>query len=59
MIKVVGKTMDLTKIVAEEDFVKLEEEIKNFKIGILFNNAGIAEYNLLRFTEGTHRSIKG
>jgi len=58
-IKIIGKTMDLTKIVDEDEYQKFEDEFRNFKIGILFNNAGIAEYNLLRFTEGTHSKIKG
>ena len=58
-IKIIGKTMDLTKIVDEDEYQKFEDEFRKFKIGILFNNAGIAEYNLLRFTEGTHSKIKG
>ena len=51
--------MDLTTLKDQKLFESLAEELNKLKIGILFNNAGIAEYKLLRFTENTHKEITG
>ena len=56
-ISVKSKVMDLTKLKDEKVFNELEEEISELKIGILFNNAGIAEYKPWRFVENSHKDI--
>ena len=56
-INIKSKVMDLTKLKDENVYNQFEEEIGDLKIGILFNNAGIAEYKLLRFVEDTHKEI--
>ena len=39
-----SKTIDLTSLLVEKDFKTLADELSKIEIGILFNNAGIAEY---------------
>ena len=39
-----SKTIDLTSLLVEKDYKILAEELSKIEIGILFNNAGIAEY---------------
>ena len=39
-----SKTIDLTSLLVEKDYKILAEELSQIEIGILFNNAGIAEY---------------
>ena len=56
-ISVKSKVMDLTKLKDEKVFSELEAEISDLKIGILFNNAGIAEYKPWRFVENSHKDI--
>ena len=56
-IEIKSKVMDMTKLRNEDEFNKFREEMTSIKIGILFNNAGIAEYKLFRYTENTHKEI--
>ena len=56
-IQVKSKVMDMTKLRDEQEFNKFRDELQSLKIGILFNNAGIAEYKLFRYTENTHSDI--
>ena len=51
------KAMDLTQLTDNEVFDQFKASIADVKIGILFNNAGIAEYKLLDFTANTHKDI--
>ena len=41
----------------EKVFLEFQKEIEKEKIGILFNNAGIAEYKILRYIENTHQEM--
>ena len=56
-IDIKSKVMDMTKLRNEDEFNEFREEMNSIKIGILFNNAGIAEYKLFRYTENTHKEI--
>jgi len=56
-IDIKSKVMDMTKLRNEDEFNKFRDEMNSLKIGILFNNAGIAEYKLFRYTENTHKEI--
>ena len=49
--------MDLTKLLNEAEYEKMKKELSEMEIGILFNNAGIAEYKALKFCENTHKKI--
>ena len=52
-----SKTIDLTTLLNEKDYSILAEELSKIEIGILFNNAGIAEYKVLKFLTNTHKEI--
>ena len=39
-----SKTVDLTNLLVEKEYKAMAEELSKIEIGILFNNAGIAEY---------------
>ena len=56
-ISIKSAVIDLTTLTEETAFKAFEESVRDMKIGILFNNAGIAEYKFLRFTESTHNEI--
>jgi len=56
-IDIKSKTIDLTSLLVEKDYEILAEELSKMEIGILFNNAGIAEYKVLKFLTNTHKEI--
>ena len=49
--------MDLTTLRDNNVFEEFRKTLDGLKIGILFNNAGIAEYKLLRYVENTHKEM--
>lgn len=49
--------MDLTQLTDNKVFDEFKAAIADVKIGILFNNAGVAEYRLLDFTANTHKEM--
>lgn len=56
-ITVKTKVMDLTKMTDPKIYENLKVEFENEKIGILFNNAGIAESKFFRYHESSFREI--
>lgn len=56
-IDVKSKQIDLTTILDEKVYNELCAELNKLKIGILFNNAGIAEYKVFRFNDNTHKEL--
>ena len=51
------KCQDLTLLLNEKDYEEFKKEINEIEIGILFNNAGIAEKKLMNFCKNTHKEI--
>ena len=49
-IRIKSKIMDLATLKNEDSFNLFAESIRNVKIGILFNNAGIALFRPLQFS---------
>jgi len=56
-INIKSKTVDLTSLLVEKEYKAMAEELSKIEIGILFNNAGIAEYKALKFLTNTHKEI--
>ena len=56
-VDVKSKQIDLTTILDEKVYNGLCAELNKLKIGILFNNAGIAEYKVFRFNDNTHKEL--
>jgi len=49
--------MDLRKLLDEKVFQEFKKEMEKEKIGILFNNAGVAEYKIFNFVKNTHQEM--
>ena len=49
------KTIDLSTIRGEKVYKELCDELRNLKIGILFNCAGLPEHKVFRFNDSTHK----
>ena len=49
----------MTQLLNEKDYEEFKKEINEIEIGILFNNAGIAEKKLMKFCNNTHKEITG
>lgn len=56
-VKIKAVAFDLTTLTSENGFNEFKSSLTGIKIGILFNNAGIAEYKAYRFTEESRNEI--
>ncbi|CAG5091119.1 Oidioi.mRNA.OKI2018_I69.PAR.g12864.t1.cds [Oikopleura dioica] len=57
-IQIKSKIMDLTKLMTDKSaYEEFKNELDSEKIGILFNNAGIAETKLFNYSESSYEEI--
>ena len=56
-VNVITEQIDLTKLADAKEFEVFKKKLNSHKIGICFNNAGIAEYNVNRWLRNDPQHI--